>query len=526
MVESPTRLRLLRLQVLLQYLLATVLLGLAATQHSSALGLALRQRWNVHKLFKGGVEVWGLLLLYHRWLPWVLLAGALTGLGAGLLRGRSYLPAAVLLVLAVSFVPGAQPVLLLALALLLAINLLPWRPQLDPRSPWLRALWLPGLALLAPVPSLRLLMGLRSRAWRPVLGALLGLALAGAAFVGSVAAMVEPGKHQWDFIYWDESMVDPRVQVVARSPDGYLGDFHEIQVIGQQAVVAAESGSIQLVPLTDQGEHVYFPIPPRQLDHGDVGSVSSWTQPGTGRTWVMDGFRSLRVLDISSRGFADRGQIGLPVRMNFPYFRYAPELERLLLVEVSALDGYHGQITYIDPAGIEPPRHCYLTDAATGQPRTAPRNAVWVPSIGKLVISPDYDPWLYAVDPGTCTVEPWLDTGEFNGRIRWVDAWGRLVLAKPGERYVEVVDPAGPSVERRIPTQPGVRVLAVDTQRDLLVTASVITGRLQVQRASDGQRVDSFSTLMPMARSIALDPATGQALLSTWTVLYRVPYAN
>jgi len=496
---------------------------LAATQHSSALGLALRHRLNLHKLFKGGMEAWGLLLLYQGWLPWALLAGLLAGLGMGLLRGRAWAPAAVLLVLAVSFVPGAQPLLILLLAIILAAELRPWGLTAEPRLR--RALWVPGLALLAPVTSLRVVLGLRHRAWRPALGVALGIGLAGAAFVGSVAARVTPGQHEWDFVYWDESMVDPRVEVVARSPGGYVGDFHEIQIVGDRAVVAAESGSIQLVELTPGGGISYHPVPPRQLEHGDVGSVSSWTQPETGRTWVMDHFQSLRVLDLTPTGFVDSAWVPLPERMNFPYFRYAPELERLLLMEVAALDGFHGQITFIDPSGAQPPRHCFLTDAASGERKSAPRNGVWVPPLGRLVISPDYDPWLYTVDPADCTVEPWLDTGAFNGRIQWVEDWGRLVLAKPGERFVEVVDPAIPAVERRIPTQPGVRVLGVDAGRDLLVTSSVLTGRVDVQRASDGERVDRFGTIMPMARSMALDPASGMAIVSTWTVLYRVPYA-
>jgi len=520
---SPRPPRWLRLQVALQYALATLLLVIVVTQHSSTTGLALRQLLNLHKLFKTFVEVWGLLLLYHHWLPWALLAGTTLGLGMGLLRGKHYLPVAILMVLAVGFVPGGQPEVLLALALALALNLPPWGAI--PAPAWARALRVPLAPLLAPVPSLRILLDLRSPAWRPTLGALLGMALAGVGFVGSVAAKVTPGQHLQDFVYWDDSMVDPRVEVVARSPEGYVGDFHEIQVVGDRAVVVAESGSIQIVPLGGQGEHIYHPIPPRQLQNGDVSSVSSWTQPSTGRTWVMDGFQSLRVLDLTDHGFLDRGHIDLPVRMNFAYLRYAAGLERLLLVEVNALSGYHGQITFIDPTRMEPPRHCFLTDAATGLRRGAPRNAVWVPPLGKLVISPDYDPWLYTVDPQSCVVDPWLDTGEFNGRIRWIEEWGRLVLAKPGERYVEVVDPSVPSIERRIPTQPGVRVLDVDPQRDLLVTGSVLTGRLLVQQASDGKTIDSFGTLMPMVRSMALDPDSGQAILSTWTVLYRIPYA-
>ncbi len=524
-MASPPRLRWLRGYLAVSWGLAIGLGLLVVTQRSSALGLALQQRWNLHKLFKGSFEAWGLLILYKGWIPWVLLAGLVVGLGLGLLKDRLYLPAAVLVVLAVSFVPGAQPLLGLALALLLALNLLPWGARPRPGAAWIGALWAPGLALLAPVPSLRLLLGLEHPAWRPLLGALLGLGLAGAGFGGSVAAMVTPGQHHWDFVLWDDSMVDPRVETVARSPNGYVGDFHEIQVVGDQAVVVAESGSIQLVPLGPEGEHRYHPVPARQLQHGDVGSVSSWTQPETGRTWVMEHFQRLRVMDLGPDGFMDVGHIDLPVRMNFPYFRWAPELERLLLVEVAALDGYHGQITFIDPEGRAPPRHCYLTDAATGERLHAPRNAVWAPPLGKLVISPDYDPWLYTVDPRSCQVEPWLDTGSFNGRMKWVEAWDRLVTAKPGARHVEVIDPAGPRIERRIPTQPGVRVLAVDPERDLLVTASVLTGRVDVQRAADGELVDRFETLMPMARSLALDPASGTAILSTWTVLYKLPYA-
>ncbi len=519
------RLRWLRRATAAWWVLAGALALIAATQHSSALGLALQRRWNLHELFKGAFEVWGLLLLYRGWLPWVLLAGLAAGLGLGLPRGRSYLPLAVLPLLAVGFLPGAQPLLGLTLALLLVINLLPWGAQLQPGARWLRALWVPGVALLLPVPSLRLLLGLKARAWRPTLGAALGGLLAGLGFLGSVAAMVTPGQHHPDFVTWDERMVDPRVQAVARSPRGYVGDFHEIQVVGDRAVVAAESGSIHLVPLSPGGRHLDHPVPARPLQHGDVGSVSSWTQPETGRTWVMEHFQRLRVMDLGPEGFVDIGHLDLPVRMNFPYFRWAPERERLLLVEVAALDGHHGQITAIDPSGRAPPRHCYLTDASTGERRHAPRNAVWVPPLGKLVISPDYDPWLYTVDPDSCQVQPWLDTGSFNGRIEWVEGWNRLVTAKPGARYVQVIDPAGPRIERHIPTQPGVRVLAVDTQRDLLVTASVLTGRVDVQRASDGARVDRFATLMPMARAMALDPITGTAILSTWTVLYKLPYA-
>jgi hypothetical protein len=71
----------------------------------------------------------------------------------------------------------------------------------------------------------------------------------------------------------------------------------------------------------------------------------------------------------------------------------------------------------------------------------------------------------------------------------------------------------------------GVRTVAVDADRGLLLSASVLTGRVRVDRLEDNVMVDHFDGLMPMVRELALDTAAGQAYLTTWGAVYRLPYA-
>jgi hypothetical protein len=107
----------------------------------------------------------------------------------------------------------------------------------------------------------------------------------------------------------------------------------------------------------------------------------------------------------------------------------------------------------------------------------------------------------------------------------WNATLERLFIAMPNQFSVVVANPATGEIERTIPTQPGVRPLAVDAERGLLVTASVATGMVLVQRLDTGAYVDSFRTVMPMVREMTLMQEEGIVILSTWTQLYAIPYA-
>ena len=77
-----------------------------------------------------------------------------------------------------------------------------------------------------------------------------------------------------------------------------------------------------------------------------------------------------------------------------------------------------------------------------------------------------------------------------------------------------------------IPTQPGVRALAIDLERKIIVNASVITGQILVQDLYTGEILDRLGTVMPMVREIALEPNSGQAVLTTWAAIYQFPYTG
>jgi hypothetical protein len=141
------------------------------------------------------------------------------------------------------------------------------------------------------------------------------------------------------------------------------------------------------------------------------------------------------------------------------------------------------------------------------------------------VLAPNYAEGLLLADPTTGRVEPWLGLTSVNAHPLWVPELGRLLVAQPDRASVAVIDPVAGVVERRIPVSLGVRALAVDAGRGLLVTGSVVTGAVMVRRLDDGSVVDCFGGLMPMIREIALAPEPGIALIATWTVLYAVPYA-
>ena len=142
------------------------------------------------------------------------------------------------------------------------------------------------------------------------------------------------------------------------------------------------------------------------------------------------------------------------------------------------------------------------------------------------MIAPNWGDRLYLLDPDTGRMSPWVAVPTMNGKMTWSGETGRLYLAQPNRMSVAVIDPAAGVIERTIPTQPGVRPVAIDAGRGLLLTASVITGQVWVQDLQSGEVLDRFGTFMPLVREIELDPISSRAFLSTWTALYSFPYTR
>lgn len=192
-----------------------------------------------HGVLKQVIGMVHTLLVRQLELPWVLGGALILGLVLPALRGRGWWIAAVVAAaLALALAPwGPLPVALLTLGLLLA-NLRP-----DPAVPRAVA-WLPGVALVLPLPVLRALGVRRTRPLAP----LAALALAAGWLVVDSGLSTE--RYARQVTAWPEALSDPRVTVVDRAPEGVHCEFHDVDVVGDRAVVVVEgSAEVRAYPL-------------------------------------------------------------------------------------------------------------------------------------------------------------------------------------------------------------------------------------------------------------------------------------
>ncbi len=467
-----------------------------------------------HGLVKAGLQTWHVLLLRIGLLPALAALALLLGLGAASLPARARRWAGPALALAALALPGASWVAKLVLAGLLLLNLAPWNDGGIVRRA-LRALgWLPGSGFLLPGPVLGELSG-RSR---------LGLALAPLVLLplwfGADHFLAReiylPG-----LIDWPDERVDPRVTVLERAAV-MRGEYHDIELLDGHAVVVAEDSCRLLAVPRDGGETLVRELAPRWPPF-HAGALDAWVSPA-GLTWVLTAPNELSGLRLGSGGWATVVTRYFPGPCNFAYLVPAPEIDRLLMVFVNAHDREPGglvpfalpEVNALERVKFERPDGAWFP---------APRDVAWVPPLGQLVLSPNFGDRLYLADPESGVVEPWLELYSANAKPLWVPGLERLLVARPDAPELAVVEPLSGTVERNIPVQRGVRAVAVDPGRGLLLTGSVLTGEVELRRLQDGALLDSFGTLMPMIREIELDVERGEAIVATWTVLYRLSYA-
>ncbi len=468
-----------------------------------------------HGLVKGLLQAWHVLLLRAPLLPW-LLGGALAlGLVLAALPPRIGRWVGGVAALGALAVPGSSWETRGVLALLLAANLAAgalWQH----RAGLLRGIsWLPGALLLLPTPLIAELSG--ARRWPLALALPLLVPL---WFLADIALMRE--RYLPQLIEWPDQRVDPRVRALERAA-AMRGEYHDIEALGDHvAVVAEDSCRLLAVPLGG-GPVVEQLLAPRWPPF-QAGALDAWVDPD-GVTWLLTGPNELGGLTLRDGAWEQVATRRFPGPCNFAYLVPAPELDRLLMVFVNAHDREPGGIVPFALPGLRPLERLKL-ERADGSWFPTPRDAAWLPPIGRLVLTPNFGERLFLADPETGLVERWLEIYSANAKPLWSEGLGRLLLARPDAASVAVIDPVTGTVERSIPTQRGVRALAVDAERGLLVTGSVLSGRVEVRRLEDGALVDSFGTLMPMIREITLVPERGEAIVATWTVLYSLPYAS
>lgn len=393
--------------------------------------------------------------------------------------------------------------------------------------------WAAGAALVGVLGPLTaaLRRGERPAPRRILRGVLLAQVVGLAVFL--LQAWLTIDMHARRVTDWDPARGLPWAWRIDVAPEGVHCEFHDVDVVdggpaGPVAIVVAEGdrrlAAYRIDPVEQAGR---LPLPEEWFPYGGV-VLDSETDPVTGLTFFVDGPERLSWARLDADGRWQRVGQSQPVRPPMHHMRsiLLPEQRRLLLVTVNV------EFAPPDPVlgivDLDHPQQVLRRPLRTADGSKLPnfREVAWVPPLQRLVLAPDFGDALWLADPETGLAEPWLSVPTLSGKVLWNDDLQRLFLTLPDRFSVWVVDPVAGRVERRIPTQPGARALAIDADRGLLLTGSVLTGHVLVQRLSDGMPTRAIGTVMPMMRELALIPGRPEAMLTTWGGLYRVRYAD
>ncbi|MCB9759750.1 MAG: hypothetical protein H6739_07895 [Alphaproteobacteria bacterium] len=514
---------LLRLWVLLRLPLLLLAAVVAANTVGDALAHRLITAAYPHGAAKLVVESWQILLYRQRELAAVALAAGLAAALLSRLDGRRWAAGAALVVgLTLALAPWHAPFpLLLGLGLVLLAGAS--AQELGAAAAKARvAAWVPFTELLLPsVVSAGLGWAGRRRHLAVVFagGAALGVGWVAADSVSSYE------HYKKAMAAWPDALHDPRLVVMDRMPEWARADFHGVDIVGDHALVICEDRTeLRAYPLDGGPATASFDLEERWDGVVRAATLDSETDPATGLTWLLDGPDKVQELRWTGSSFKRLHTERFPFHLQYVYTRWDPQRNRIILGAVQANARAPRMVALVGVPGLT---WGYVKElrAAEG-PVPIPREIAWIPDINQLVIAPDFGTHLWLADVDQGYARPWLEVPTLDGKMRWVPELRRLFLAIPNRPELWVIDPVLGKVERTIRTQPGVRSVAVDPERRLLVTASVVTGAVMVQDLDSGEIIDVFRTVMPMVRELALSVERGEAVLSTWSVLYRIPYAE
>lgn len=400
-----------------------------------------------------------------------------------------------------------------SIAPLMALLLLCWTVQMPPTWQWLR--WIPGVGLHLPhIAFAHRTMGFRS-IW---VGVFTSIWIVGLIWLDCLTSY---DTIRTEMEAWPRELLDERVQVRAQVP-GVRADWHGVVIHDQYAVVLAEetmrlmafplSGADPLIqPLGDRwGPERAAPL---NLIYDSTEDLF----------WTLGNERQLHSFTLSETGWMPQKIINLPANISYAYLQLVQNRFALLPVQVKR----DHQPPLFALIGDEPSwQQIRFVPTSGNMPMSYPREFTFIPEHNTIVLAPDFGTHLFTFDLTTRDVQPLVETPTLDGKMRWVPELDRLVVALPNRTELWVINIEDGIVDWTIPTQPGVRALAIDVKRKLVINASVVTGQILVQDLYSGEILDRLGTVMPMVREIALDPNSDQAILTTWAAVYQFPYTG
>ena len=321
---------------------------------------------------------------------------------------------------------------------------------------------------------------------------------------------------------WPEELLDERITVLAQQP-GIRADWHGVEIHDGHAIVMAEETMRIIAFPLDGSEPIVYQLGER-WGKTRAAPLDMEYDSETGLFWFVTSENRLSGFRLGESSWSKEEELQLPMPISYSYMRLRDGIFTLVPIQVKQDRFPQFQIVLGQRPDWTELSLLRLDRRAIQIP--FPREYELMPELEQLVLAPDFGRELFLFDLNSAQTERLIETPTMDGKIRWIPSIQRLVLALPNAMELWVIDPKTKRIDWRIPTQPGVRSLAVDIERNIVVTASVLTGQILVQDLISGEIYDRLGTVMPMVRELALDPKSGQAVLTTWAAVYQFPYLD
>ena len=394
-----------------------------------------------------------------------------------------------------------------------------WLPKNRLFKSHLNLLWCPGVVLLVPALLLKMDVGFNFKNVVSVFRVFSSMILAGVWVWGD--RLTHYPEVRTDVSQWPIHLLDDNITELAKSPVDVRADWHGVRVLGDSAIVSCERNPrLTAFSLVD-GSVSEYPLSAR-WGKDNAGPLEAEVDTENSLVWTVDGGNTLQELFWNGVDWVPKRSQELPVPLSFSYIDRTED--SLLLMTVQAANYGPRRLLRVPLPELNPVRNLRLQGSEHKVPM--PREFLWIPSIEKIIYAPNFGDHLFKVDVLTGFTEPWLQVPTLNGKMLWDSDKQRIIMALPNRFEYWIIDPSGPTIEKKIPTQPGVRAIALDSSRRLLIGASVLTGQVWVQNVDTGEVYQSMGRIYPMVRELAVSENRGVAVLTTWAAVYQIDYLN
>ena len=289
---------------------------------------------------------------------------------------------------------------------------------------------------------------------------------------------------------WPVERLDEDIKELAHSPPNVRADWHGVRIMGKTAIVTCEQRPRLMAFELTSDKRSETPLHPR-WGMENVGPLESEVNTRNSLVWTVNGGTHILENKLHNGQWKRYREVRLPSTLSFSYMTRSTDTLYMVEVQTGGNEGSRKLLTAPLPQ-LRPITETNLT--MNGDKAPMPREPLCVPTIQKLIYWSEFGNLLYAIDMNDGTVSPWLEADTFNGKMAWSDTSERVYSAVPNKMQIQVsILQSQPS--NTLWTQPGVRALAVDAQRNLIVSASVLTDRLQSKTRKQEQYLNDWEPL-------------------------------